>query len=115
MGTINDFRQQWADDPNYEKGLMMYDNDKDLFVMAYFGCGDNLMQEDREQGFDDYVNIEVFGIEPPRDVNEEDGEMLLFNQEKADYYKDIEKFVHDVLEEFDMENDNINIIKIIHG
>lgn len=43
------------------------------------GTGDNLLPEDREMGFVDYINYTIYDIEDLEDVHEDDGGMILLD------------------------------------
>lgn len=75
--------------------VLYYIPSADKTIYCYAGCGDNLFEEDREQGLNDYVNYAYFNgkVEPSAwdedeyyDDNEsEDAGMFMFNNEDTRY------------------------------
>ena len=45
---------------NYIDGVFFYDPDKEIFVTIYEGTGDNLLDEDIDEGYVDYWNVDVY-------------------------------------------------------
>lgn len=71
-----------------------------IYYRIYEGCGDNLWDEDVEEGFVDYINYESFTVGVECDefvVEEEDGGMVLCEKLVADMTMD--EFINMVLDE----------------
>ncbi len=68
------------------------DNDKAVYIRATEGTGDNLLQEDIDLGYVDYVNYTIYGTLKEAVIddgeNEIDGGMVLCSQLVADMYFD---------------------------
>lgn len=45
---------------DYHGGMVLFDVESRQFLKFEWGCGDNLTKEDRAEGYDDYVNWEVW-------------------------------------------------------
>jgi hypothetical protein len=79
----------------------LIENPSDMFVVAFkddkpvavlhieAGSGDNLLPEDREEGYVDYANYDIFKKHIPLDEDEasecDDGGMLMMKEPYADY------------------------------
>ncbi|MCD8109254.1 MAG: hypothetical protein LUE14_04030 [Clostridiales bacterium] len=59
------------------------------------GTGDNLLREDKEQGYVDYINYEIASMK--EDFVEADGGMILLKQLFREKYTCTEECVEDVL------------------
>ncbi len=59
------------------------------------GTGDNLLREDIEAGYKDYVNYKVYGSD-----GSEDGGMVLYTELIQKKFKSIKEVIPDVLEDF---------------
>lgn len=57
-----DLEQDWKTYKyqNYIDGLFFYDPDKEILVTVYEGTGDNLLNEDIDEGYLDYWNVDVY-------------------------------------------------------
>lgn len=57
-----DLEQDWKTYKyqNYIDGLFFYDPDKEILVTVYEGTGDNLLDEDMDEGYIDYWNVDVY-------------------------------------------------------
>lgn len=67
-----------------------------LFLMASEGSGDNLTQEDIDNGSVDYTYIEVYEYKD-RDLVESDGGLLLLDKPFKEKYPDIKDCINDVM------------------
>ena len=47
---------------DYEGGMVLYATKDEVFYRVVFGTGDNLLAEDREEGFDDYLMLDSYGL-----------------------------------------------------
>ena len=81
--------------------------------MVKFGVGDNLLPEDIESGYNDYIYIEELEFEDPNTMNEVDGGQVLFNNEVEDYYSNLGHFIDISLDEMDMKNQTYIILQLI--
>jgi len=50
-------------DYDYEGGLTLYSVKDKLFYRIVFGTGDNLLHEDIEAGYDDYLMIDTYKVD----------------------------------------------------
>ncbi len=99
-----------------KKGVLLYLPNAEIFVFAKFGDGDNLLEEDMRDGYNDYIYVVTYKFNQTEFI-EEDGGLVMFNNEKGtekymDYYESLEHFVKDSLESLEIE-DNVNTEYII--
>lgn len=83
-----------------KREMMVYIPELKVFLYAGEGTGDNLLKEDIEEGFVDYVNIETYTYED-RQLVEDDGGMLMLTELFDDAYKDDdvgERLIKDVMD-----------------
>ena len=64
----------------FEGGVTLFSTDLNMFYHIWFGSGDNLDEEDIDNGFDDYMNIDAYKwngerplMEVINDISENDG------------------------------------------
>ena len=48
---------------DWEGGIVLYDAASDEFFNISFGSGDNLDSDDIDEGFDDYIMVERYGLD----------------------------------------------------
>lgn len=80
-----------------KNGIMLWIPEKEEIFMVMIGTGDNLLPEDRQDGFDAYLYIKVYLYDDP-DFEEIDGGDLMYVSEKEKYDTDICFAVYDALE-----------------
>ena len=102
----------------FEGGVTLFSTNLNMFYYIWFGSGDNLNEEDIDNGYDDYMNIDVYkwdGERPLMEVindirhndgyiadveglEESDGGMMLIK--RADYNNrgDIRNYLENALE-----------------
>ena len=91
-------KKQWKENNNTEKGVLICVKlDKPIFIKANFGTGDNLSDEDIKDGNNDYIYIESYAFDENEFIDDDGGQML-FNNEKEDYYHNLNHFCESVLE-----------------
>ena len=81
--------------------IMLYIPDGETIIIISEGTGDNLLDEDIEAGYMDYLNYEV------GDVSEmltnrsipEDGGMIMYEELIQEKFKDLKETIPDVLED----------------
>ena len=113
MKTVKDFQKEWKKSKSNEKGVLLFIPQTGVFVMAKFGIGDNLLPEDVESGYNDYIYIEGLEFEDPDMMNEIGGGQVLFNNEEEDYYNNLSHFIEVSLEEMDMTGQEYIILQLI--
>ena len=113
MKTVKDFQKEWKKSKSNEKGVLLFIPKTGVFVMAKFGIGDNLLPEDVESGYNDYIYIEELEFEDPDMMNEIGGGQVLFNNEEEDYYNNLSHFIEVSLEEMDMTGQEYIILQLI--
>ena len=113
MKTVKDFQKEWKKSKSNEKGVLLFIPKTGVFLMAKFGIGDNLLPEDVESGYNDYIYIEELEFEDPDMMNEIGGGQVLFNNEEEDYYKNLSHFIEVSLEEMDMTGQEYIILQLI--
>ena len=69
------------------------------------GTGDNLLKEDRAEGFVDYIDYEVYTKKANKelekiDLTEVDGGMLMLREFVQDRYSSLSEAIPDVLKDF---------------
>ena len=79
------------------EGVLLWVKSASEFISIQFGSGDNLSQEDYEEGYDSYVYITQFKY-ASNDFEETDGGMMLYKSDDAGYGDDICNAVYDALE-----------------
>ena len=47
---------------DYEGGMVLYATREEVFFKVVFGTGDNLLAEDRREGYDDYLMLDSYGL-----------------------------------------------------
>lgn len=67
--------------------IMIYVKKKKLFLYVAEGTGDNLWQEDMDEGYVDYLYIEVYKMDGT-EMSEVDGGELLLKEYVKDRYSD---------------------------
>ncbi|CAJ0592400.1 unnamed protein product [Cylicocyclus nassatus] len=49
---------------DFEGAIVLYSKNLETFYRISFGCGDNLMEEDRAEGYDDYLLYDAYSYNP---------------------------------------------------
>lgn len=87
MAIVNqDFEKQLEKfrkevDGNIFGGLLIFVQDANKFVRISYGTGDNLLREDRVEGYDDYIYIVVDEFNDGWEEDVDGGQMMLKMQE----------------------------------
>lgn len=82
-------------------------------VTAKFGTEVNLLDEDMNAGYDDYIYIEILEYGISDELKEIDGAQLLFNTAEKDYYTNLKSFCLDALEMISLDESDCTILMII--
>ena len=77
---------------------MFYVPEFKVFVNAVEGTGDNLLPEDREEGYVDYVNITTYQWDGDEFVEDDGGMMMLTEPFEDEYGNDDFKLIADTME-----------------
>lgn len=110
MKNIEEFKDQWKESENSEKGIFLFDKKEKLFINAAFGTGDNLTSDDIADGYDDYIYIDTFKWNDPDPL---DGGLRLFKKAESDFYDNLDSFTKAVLEFLDYkDSDDIELLLI---
>lgn len=88
-----------------QREMMVYIPELACFLYAAEGTGDNLLHEDIEQGYVDYINIETYTYQD-RELIESDGGMKLMTRMFDDVYEDDENGDQLVKDAMDMMFDS---------
>ena len=105
---------------DFEGGVVLFAKDSDTFYHIWFGSGDNLTDEDIEDGYDDYMNYEVYrlvngmsfddvvpfikeadgylDVVEGLGIEEEDGGMMLIKRDDYGNSGDIRDYLENALE-----------------
>lgn len=114
MKNIEEFKDQWKESENSEKGIFLFDKKEKLFINAAFGTGDNLTPDDIADGYDDYIYIDTFKWNGDM-MNPDplDGGLRLFKKAESDFYNNLDSFTKSVLEFLDYkDSDDIELLLI---
>lgn len=114
MKNIEEFKDQWKESENSEKGIFMFDKKEKLFINAAFGTGDNLTSDDIADGYGDYIYIDIFKWNGDM-MNPDplDGGLRLFKKAESDFYDNLDSFTKAVLEFLDYnDTDDIELLLI---
>lgn len=76
-----------------------YIKDAGLIICANEGTGDNLLPEDVEEGYVDYVNYTTYEIDDDG-ITEADGGMVLLKEYVRDRYKEDMDMIVDVVTDY---------------
>lgn len=114
MKNIEEFKDQWKESENSEKGIFLFDKKEKLFINAAFGTGDNLTSDDIADGYDDYIYIDTFKWNGDMmNPDQLDGGLRLFKKAESDFYDNLDSFTKAVLEFLDYNNtDDIELLLI---
>ena len=102
----------------FEGGVTLFSTDRNMFYHIWFGSGDNLDEDDIDNGFDDYMNIDAYKWDGERplmevinDISENDGYiddiygledtdsgMMLIKRAKYNNSGDIRDYLEDSLD-----------------
>ena len=114
MKNIEEFKDQWKESENSEKGIFLFDKKEKLFINAAFGTGDNLTPDDIADGYDDYIYFDTFRWNGDMmNPDSLDGGLILFKKAESDLYDNLDSFTKVVLEFLDYEDsDDIELLLI---
>lgn len=76
---------------------MIYIPDLKVFMRVSEGTGDNLLDEDRELGYVDYVNIDTY-VWNGDELVEDDGGLMLLKEYFTDKYATEQEYIRDAME-----------------
>lgn len=114
MKNIDEFKDQWKESENSEKGIFLFNKKEKIFINAAFGTGDNLTPDDIADGYDDYIYFDTFRWNGDM-MNPDplDGGLILFKKAESDLYDNLDSFTKVVLEFLDYEDsDDIELLLI---
>lgn len=93
---------------NVMGGILLFCPEQKLFLRVSYGTGDNLLKEDRREGYDDYIYISADSFDDGWEEEVEGGQINLKMEEEWNNHYNICQHVADVLVEmFD------NIVDVI--
>lgn len=93
-------------------GLLIFDYEHKWFVRISYGTGDNLLEEDIEEGFDDYLYITMDKFDNEEWIEDVDGgQMMLKMSEEWDGHYNICQHIKDALEMHDISTDNVIVLQ----
>lgn len=96
-------------------GLLLYHPGTKHFIQAAYGDGSNLLDEDREEGYNDYINIQIDQFDNGFWEEELDGGMLLLKMEEDwNGRYNICQHISDVLELMEYDENVIVLQSFIH-
>lgn len=93
---LDDFKNYHKEE-NKMNGILLYIPEEKQFLSLAIGTGDNLLREDREQGYDSYIYIQTFTYDDP-DMEETDGGEMMYRISEQTYDDDITTAVCDAVE-----------------
>ena len=93
------FNETGISDEGHGENLVIFVPSAGKIIKIYEGTGDNLLKEDRAEGYIDYINYDIYDPQNIGEENEEDGGMVLCKEYVKDKYPSLIDAVHDV---FDM-------------
>lgn len=100
---------------NVNGGILLFYPGQKLFLRVAYGNGDNLLKEDRREGYDDYIYISADSFDDGWDEEVEGGQINLKMEEEWNSHYNICQHVADVLiEMFDEIVDVIPLQTFIH-
>lgn len=94
--------------------MMVYIPERGEFLMACEGTGDNLLQEDIDEGYVDYIYIETYIWDGNEFIEYDGGQQLLSELYQNKYKDDDETMIRDAME-FMYGNRNYSYIEIKEG
>lgn len=84
-------------------GILIAPKDYEVLIGINEGTGDNLLKEDIEEGYVDYLNYYVYTVEDGV-IEEDDGGMIMYKKPLTEIHESMKCFVPDVLRDvFDDE------------
>lgn len=90
------------------KSIKLYVPDTQELILAVEGTGDNLLAEDEEQGYVDYIMVEMYKLEDT-DVEEIDGGQIMLTKLVADMTH--KEFKQAVLDFWDIDKERVKELK----
>lgn len=69
-----------------------------VFMEISEGSGDNLLPEDEEEGYVDYINYEIYEYVQMGEMKNIDGGMLMLTELFVDKYHEESEFIKDVIQ-----------------
>jgi len=79
-------------------GILLFLPEQKKFISMEFSYGDNLLSEDRSEGYDGYINYVYHEWDEGEFNSELDGGEYLYNSTEKNYGDNIANAVYDVLE-----------------
>ena len=90
--------------------VTVYIPSKKEFLFISEGTGDNLLPEDRAEGYVDYVNIDVYAFVGEPELSEMDGGMMMLDKYYQDAFSDDEDLVSKCIQyQYDKDIEYIEI------
>lgn len=92
---LRKWKSKWRKNFNYDKGVLLFLPEYNLFVRISIGTGDNLTREEEIAGYD-YLYVDSFKFDGC-EFEELDGGMKLFKPSEINYDKNLKQFCLDGL------------------
>ena len=83
---------------NNSGGLLIFEPERKQFIRISYGTGDNLSDEDIEDGYDDYLYISIDEFDDSWEEEVDGGQMLLKMEEEWGNHYNICQHIKDGLE-----------------
>ena len=94
--------------------ILLFIPEKELFVSIAEGTGDNLLPEDIEAGYADYINYEVLTAKELWEHDDGYGGMIMYTELVQEKFYELEECIPEVLYDA-FEEDNIPFTIIARG
>lgn len=101
MIALEEMEKIWKESKSELKGIILFfreDESNSIFIKAVFGDGQNLSEEDMDDGVDDYIYVETYSVDDHGTKNDLGGGDCLFTKEKSDFYENLISFITASLE-----------------
>jgi len=93
-------------------GLLLFDCEHNWFIRISYGTGDNLLNEDIEEGFDDYLYIQMDKFDNGEWIEDVDGGMMMLKMAKEwNSHYNICQHIKDGLEFSGVSADNVVVLQ----
>ena len=98
MIALEEMEKIWKESKSELKGIILFfqeDESNSIFIKAVFGDGQNLSEEDMDDGVDDYIYVETYSVDDHGTKNDLGGGDCLFTKEKISFIKSKSFFLKD--------------------
>lgn len=96
---------------NNSGGLLLFDKEDKQFIRISYGTGDNLTDEDIEEGYDDYLYISIDEFDDAWEEEIDGGQMLLKIETEWNGHYNICQHIKDGLEFMSISDKNIIVLQ----